>query len=105
VHPGSGVEHLFTPITTAPTDFAWRELRRERSHEPDFPGIPSAALADLSFAQIDGIPGCGASTGSLQTPGWREPDSNHRSRREGNGRGRPPKSILAIILAQVPAGT
>jgi hypothetical protein len=27
---------------------------------------------------------------------WREPDSNHRSRRERNGNGRAPKSILAI---------
>jgi hypothetical protein len=33
---------------------------------------------------------------SQRTQRWREPDSNHRSRRERNGYGRAPKSILAI---------
>src|SRR5215831_3954885 len=32
----------------------------------------------------------GRGTESLQTPRWREPDSNHRSRREGDGRGERP---------------
>ena len=35
-------------------------------------------------------------TDGSQTLRWREPDSNHRSRRERNGHGRAPESILAI---------
>ena len=35
-------------------------------------------------------------TDGSQTLRWREPDSNHRSRRERNGHGRGSKSILAI---------
>ena len=60
------------------------------------PTTPSSARGLHAAERRYGAPQRCRKLISLPTHCWREPDSNHRSRRERNGHGRAPKSILAF---------